>query len=172
MSPLWKHYSMSPSVSLVSRKSSNSPGSRKPLPWTVTWISDESGDDGWSVYASQIEDLRPRLAYVYDVQISPSARVLYLKDESDLSHFGKEFSISPKYSHFMNWEWVSQRYDVVAVTPFLGADAWLNENCHWYFGWDCASALVLDSTHLSLGDAQETNLGNSSKTLDTLVRPC
>jgi hypothetical protein len=81
------------------------------------------------------------------------ARLLCLVTEYDVLAFGREYGCDPYHmggrlgTMHIDWPRVAQRYGGVEVAPYHWRLRYgtADDDCMWYYGWDCASGCVWDA---------------------------
>jgi hypothetical protein len=113
---------------------------RKP---TGLWLSDESGY-GWREWCEGEEFHLEGLAHATPFECDTSTWCV-LKSSDEILEFSRKFRVHIVDFAFptIDWRDVKKEFGGILVTPY----DWklrLDSRCHWYYGWDCASACVWD----------------------------
>lgn len=149
----WMHFSDKPLPATLDSFRQNPEHFFKPR---GLWISDEDTKEGWLAWCRDEggANFMKRCTIAYNVTLKPDAEVLLLKSCSDIDWFTNEFhflddEMPEGYSgtvmtRYINWERVSKIYQGVIITPYQW-DRRLDFDCHWYYGWDCASGCIWDA---------------------------
>jgi hypothetical protein len=126
----------------------------KPNTWSTfnkprgLWVSDEE-DYGWRDWCRD-ENFRPeRFKYVYKVELSEDANILYLRSPIAIDSFTREYSAGKakmpfsehEFDRGIDWLTVSKKYDGIIITPYQWSRR-MEMHCQWYYGWDCASGCI------------------------------
>lgn len=140
--PILHHFACQP-VECVRSISQSSTDGFKPR---GLWVSDESGDEGWSSYASSVfggDALKCR----HRVLLRPEAAILWLKSAEDIDDFTALYAVKGRYGDLhleILWHEVALRHQGILITPYVH-ERRLHTGSEWYYGWDCASGCVWDA---------------------------
>lgn len=147
MTSRWIHWSAKPKErpSAATRLQIGS----KPHVGHPLWVSDEN-DYGWRKWCEDNEFMLSALKHAYEVTFKPTQRVLYIRDDTHLDEFTRLYAVrDPALARYrsmrsMNLDWlaIAAAFDAILITPHLSYP--LNNIPMWYYGWDCASGVVLD----------------------------
>ena len=149
MNSLWIHWSESPlDIDLWDTDKKFGIG-MKPKSNSVLWVTDEATKESWSWWCKG-EDFRVEtLKHAYEVQLNPEAKILTITSPGKLILFQEEnepldSEKLPYQRGFNNidWDHVGMKWDAVLITPYLW-DCRLDPQCFWYYGWDCASGVLM-----------------------------
>jgi hypothetical protein len=123
------------------------------------WVS---VGDAWKEWCEEEEFHPERLEHVYGVDIDMSG-FLTVNDRETITALYEEFpdagNDSPKVSigTFVDWGAAASRYAGLLFSPY---DKWLNDWRDlpiWWYGLDCASAVVFDLTAIKSLEKRETS---------------
>lgn len=153
MSPRWIHWSAKPrSFGPEFPRACRLQHGSKPEVGRPLWVSDEN-DYGWREWCNDEKFMLSNLKHAYEVTFKPSSRVLQIGDREQLLEFTRVFlSQDPQFKRyesdairtmFLDWGKVAAKFDAVLITPYQW-DSRLQDDCRWYYGWDCASGVVMD----------------------------
>jgi len=143
------HYSYAPLDHLSFRDQSKSAVKPKGL-----WVSVENGnDDGWKDWCLSEEFKLRNLNSESEVVLKTEAKILILKSIADIHAFTEMYKTKPPYikdcsevyngTTYINWSAVAEKHQGIIITPYQYGCR-LNDNCFWYYGWDCASGCIWD----------------------------
>lgn len=115
------------------------------------WLSDDS-DYGWRQWC-EAEDFRTeRLRYAHTVTLKQDANILYIQSDLELDNFTNKYGANGYLGMFnitnmmcIDWFKVSKLYQGIIITPYLWQRR-LDFGCGWYYGWDCASGCIRDTS--------------------------
>ncbi len=116
------------------------------------WLSDESNGSGWSDWCKceefRIGDLKYKTKFYVEDE-----KCICLNSYEDIFFFNEEyrinFSKTPNASMItIDWERVKEQYSGIIITPYCFD---LRLDFIWYYGWDCESACIWDTSILKLG---------------------
>lgn len=79
--------------------------------------------------------------YVYKVNLSKDARILYIKNEPQLECFMDKYGGLGAYKG-INWDKVASKYHGVEISPYIYGCRLKHT---WYYGWDVASGCIWNS---------------------------
>ena len=102
------------------------------------WLSDESGDDGWSQWCESGQYNLGQHRTEFDVDLT---HIRHLSGEADLIAFTSEFGEEGRYGPAINWPAVGATFKGVVVTPYVWSQ---RLTLDWYYTWDCASGVFWD----------------------------
>ena len=158
--PRWIHWAMKPTRFSSERSTRLQVGS-KPVIHRPLWVSDEN-DFGWREWCTYEEFMTENLKYAYEITFKPGPRVLTLATKDQLLEFGRVFQATDEQiglmsdggghpvdtstyrSLFLDWQKIADKFDAVLITPFQPELHFMDGRVRWYYGWDCASGVVLD----------------------------
>ena len=139
----WKHFSSEPSIELQPLRAISGNLDSKPI--FAFWLS---YGDAWKEWCEQERFGTSKLQYEYHADIASHARVLFMNDHSELKDFGDRYDSGIRNEMFgrerLDWNAVAQDYDVVAIAPYVYVARYCYD-CNWYYHWDVASAVVLNT---------------------------
>lgn len=83
----------------------------------------------------------------YKIQLSPLAKILYIRNSEDLHRFDTEFHVplrgtSDRWS--IDWQRVANYWQGIVIAPYLWSERL--GGISWYYGWDCASGSIWDKS--------------------------
>ncbi len=151
--PRWIHWSAKPKSfgPEFPRACRLQPGS-KPEVGRPLWVSDEN-DYGWREWCRQEEFRVDLLKHAYEITFKPGLKVLQITNPNELLQFTRTFvSRDPQFARnssrvirnmFLDWIEITAAFDAVLITPYQWSMR-LDARVSWYYGWDCASGVVMD----------------------------
>lgn len=124
------------------------------------WLS-VRGQYDW-VWWSEGEQFRLyNFRYGTRIILKPDANVLHLKTGEELDEFTAEYGYNPTFpskddpnvlhsmhSTYIDWPRVAEKYQGLIIAPYQWSRR-MEAHCFWYYGWDCASAVIWDHTAIS-----------------------
>lgn len=127
------------------------------------WVSDED-DFGWSKWCKNEDFHQENLQFAHPVELVPE-HVKLLATREQLLDFTRRYALQdvtnerdpdyPLRNQFLDWDKVAREHGAVVITPYHW-DCWMDEDCFWYYGWDCASGIVFQRRAIaSIGPARE-----------------
>lgn len=137
------HYSPKPLKSVFSKAQSPQPN-MKPK---GLWLSVEDGY-GWLDWREAEQWGLNGDEFVYEVELTPTAKVLRLGSVIDIDRFHKKYraSVFPGDHRFrdyfhINWQRVAKDYDGIIIAPYQWQRR-LSNDVSWYYAWDCSSGCI------------------------------
>ena len=117
------------------------------------WVSCETGiknDTSWEKWC-KIEGYSPeRLKYKHEIKLNEKAHLKTIKSPEEIQQFTNQYLENPlptipqlKFCTAINWTKVSEVYDGILIYPYQWSMR-LNDECFWYYPWDCASGCIWD----------------------------
>lgn len=127
------------------------------------------GPDDWRSWCISEGFRLPALSHVHELVLRPDARILLVSTVEELDAFHDEYAISqvellgpvPRYhddpekehrlrefaaeKRYIDWPRVAERYQGIIIAPYQW-ERRLDGSTFWYYGWDCASGVVWDTT--------------------------
>ena len=120
------------------------------------WITPSEGEDTWADFCKAEEFNLAGLKVKYDVEIDLT-NVLVIdtlkKFDKFEASYGKQrcdIMRTPK----IDWVTVSNQYNGIIIAPYF----WERRYRNWYYGWDCASGCIWDTSILKLKEASKLTL--------------
>jgi len=120
------------------------------------WLSNESNGLGWSDWCKGEEFKVDHLQYQTKFYVEHK-KCICLTSYEDIYQFTKEYKIdfskhfgSPLITqiNMIDWEKVKEKYSGIIITPYC----WKSRlDFLWYYGWDCESGCIWDTSILKLG---------------------
>lgn len=100
------------------------------------------------------------MRYEHEIQLTPSAKILYLHSADDLQEFTRKYGYSlldeiykaegrQTYSSMrggrvtydgIRWHELTRKYHGIVITPYIWEERL--GDLMWYYGWDCASGCI------------------------------
>lgn len=120
------------------------------------WFSVEGieGDTNWYDWCTGEDFALNRLKYRTEIKIN-SDRVLVLTDAESIlhfnTHFGERIVQSTKLTE-VDWKPLVFLYDGIIIAPYQWGLRFHPE-VFWYYGWDCASGCVWNTSVVELGES-------------------
>jgi len=113
------------------------------------WVSVDGEDDWASWCASEdfgIGQIR------HNVVLAPNANILRCHDKLDVLCLTERYGIDiPGYSwsrKAIDWQRIASEYQGLIIAPYVW-ECRLNDECNWYYGWDCASGCIWDAAAIA-----------------------
>ncbi len=140
------HYSAEPLTAVHSREQDIVYKHFKPK---GLWVSVE-GEDDWKSWCEAEGFQLHQLAYVTEVILTPQAHILRLTNPYEVKAFSDQYA----YAAFgmrtglkmgVPWDQVAKLYQGVIIAPYCWSIR-LDDDCFWYYTWDCASGCIWDAT--------------------------
>lgn len=141
---IFRHYSASPVLEILDRDQREHPRHAVgPKPWGF-WLSVVGPDDweGWCIDNEQQSWIEGH--HIYDVTLSESANVLFLKHPYELDSFHREYAVTDAlgWNSYPDWTRVASHYDGIVIAPYQWQRRLHAPVSDWYYGWDCASGVI------------------------------
>lgn len=138
-----KHFSAQPIPQIIPKYHTENNGVHKP---TGFWVS---VGDSWKQWCESEDWGLDGLRYEYTVRLKKDANILYISTPKQIDDFTKEYSFVPypniKDYLSINWEAVYDKYQGIIIAPYIH-ERRLTSHTHWYYGWDCASGCIWDTS--------------------------
>jgi hypothetical protein len=128
------------------------PWAAKPLGLWVS-IEDFEHDITWKTWCEDEKFCMEDLKTCYELKLKEEAKIIYLKSPKEIIEFGienagndpwdfgRQFGRKEAYVYLVNWEQVQKQYDGIIIAPYQWKCR-LDNQCSWYYGWDCASGCI------------------------------
>jgi hypothetical protein len=140
-------------------------------------------NENWRQWCEATEFRLENLRYRHTVTILDSSRILFLRRAKDidvftrkygrnLSHnirflqsaeeidvfthkYGRDLSgdVQKAFSNYIMWGEVAEKHSGIVIYPYSRARS---ETYLWYFGWNCASGCVWDTSVIRMGKASRS----------------
>lgn len=124
--------------SLEDRQQTMGPYQFKPI---GLWVS-VKGKDDWREWCKSEDFGDIDSQHEHTVSLSENANILYLKSESDIRKFTKEFRCGVQHvESYPLWSLVAFLYDGLIIAPYVWSCR-LDSDVRWYCSWDCASGCI------------------------------
>lgn len=128
------------------------------------WLSDEREGfgPGWREWCEDENFSTHNLAQQTPFEVDMT-RVLHIGDAIALHEFGRTYAAQGLDSRlsalmiFIDWQRVASLYAGLLITPYQWSCR-LEPDCSWYYGWDCASACIWDTSVLTRGETEIRSL--------------
>jgi hypothetical protein len=141
--PLY-HYSAQPLGDL--RQTSQAP--REGGQWSFVdkprglWLS--VGDE-WEVWSRENEFNLAGLTHRARVIVTDPGKLLRLESVDEISAFQRKYEVVHTFmrSPGIHWARVAEQYAGILIAPYQWS---LRLDLMWYYGWDCASGCIWDTT--------------------------
>ncbi|MGI4876671.1 MAG: hypothetical protein ACRYG4_04225 [Janthinobacterium lividum] len=133
--PPLEHYSFAPVGRIEDRDQWDH--FMKPLGF---WVS-VPGRDDWPAFCRDL-GFHHRLLLRYQVQLVPTANILWLQSPSDIEGFTAQYGIDFQGIGSIEWGRVAQDYDGILIAPFQWRRLYHLPEMSWYYSWDCASGCI------------------------------
>lgn len=148
------HYSDQPICSVQSIEQHAEP-SMKPK---GLWLSVEDGES-WLDWCKAEGFGLGRLRYRHTIELSGDAKILWLRSVTDILIFSDQYIVerSPIWHSGINWQPVADRWQGIIIAPYQWS-CHLSDACSWYYGWDCSSGVIWDSTAIASLSMREVTL--------------
>lgn len=109
------------------------------------WVSVD-GEDDWAAWcAAESFGIGP---IRHAVVLRPDARILRCRDKLDVLCLTERYGIPmPRYrwaGKAIDWAAIASEYKGIIIAPYVW-ECRLNDECNWYYGWDCASGCIWDA---------------------------
>ena len=124
------------------------------------WVSDED-DYGWSQWCKDEDFKDLSKQYKYEVKLRERHNILIMSKDEELISFTEEYKKkeeAPVRLLCLDWAEVGKDYGGVIITPYLW-NSRMNTDVMWYYGWDCASGCIWDTSNISTFGKIRTPLG-------------
>jgi len=109
------------------------------------WVSDDTCEQNWRSWCEGESFGLDRLTHVHDVTIAASANILRLCCAYDIDDFTRVYRDGGETHAGINWLKVAAKYDGIIITPYIWSRR-LDGDAFWYYGWDCASGCIWNSS--------------------------
>ena len=110
----------------------------------------------WQRWCYQNEFNLDDLKHCHKVHITQMDKILYLRADKDIlafsRKFGRQFPDMPtRYEYYIQVDWptIAKEYAGILISPYNWGLR-LNNITGWYYGWDCASGCVWDTSILEM----------------------
>lgn len=140
MSPTLSHYSRKPIEALRDGDVSTERGAYKP---TGFWLSVD-GDQDWREWCQGESFGCGENLLHYRAHLAPGANILVLSKPHEVHLFTERYGHAQRYLQgrlAIDWPAVARKHDGLIIAPYQW-DCRLDNRCHWYYGWDCASGVI------------------------------
>lgn len=120
------------------------------------WISPSEGSDTWYDFCKAEEFNLDGLRVKYDVEIDLTNVLVIdtLKKFDDFEEsYGKQLCDITKTSK-VDWVSVCRKYSGILIAPYF----WERRYRNWYYGWDCSSGCIWDTSILKLKEISTSKL--------------
>lgn len=111
------------------------------------WITDDTSDN-WEAWCRSEEFCLDGLACRHEVDIDMS-RILLISDSLQMDSFVREWMREHDEpgcrDGVVDWLGLSHRHSGLIITPYMWQFR-LERMYSWYYGWDCASGCVWDTS--------------------------
>lgn len=96
----------------------------------------------------EVEKFRlENLRCVYEICLSTSSNILILKTANQIFEMAKKYPYSREIWDTAELDWfkIKQEYSGIIIAPYQW-DARLSMRSTWYYGWDCSSGCIWDTS--------------------------
>lgn len=115
------------------------------------WVS-VKGENDWKSWCEAEHFNVERLAVSYEVILKENAKILFLKTREEILNLCNQYPyLKPQWddpagkrlckSNEIDWEKMQREYQGIIITPYQW-ECRLDNDCNWYYGWDCASGCI------------------------------
>lgn len=111
------------------------------------WLSDENSDMSWKKWCDSECFRENQFGFWTDFQVDMND-IIHLKNENDILLFTETYKMGPDDTYGIDWHTIAQNHKGILITPYIW-ECRLNDNCSWYYGWDCASGCFWDVSCLT-----------------------
>lgn len=114
------------------------------------WLSVEDGSCSWEEWCKTEDFNLSELEHKTEVIIDDMTRVLHLGRPEAIDWFTHRYVYTYKqHLRFVDWMKVAGEHDGIIIAPYQWSKR-LDPACMWYYGWDCASACIWNTSILSV----------------------
>ena len=164
------HYTNEVPEQLKNRTQATTPNAKP----SGLWVSDCDRGDGWLAFCESEQfrytSLKNRLLIDLDL-----TDILCLRSVIEIDIFTEEygqeveFGISPK--RYIRWAAVASSYKGILISPYQFDRRFDGIASNWYYGWDCASGCIWDTSAIlsHAADASWTHKGDPSETHSEVI---
>lgn len=110
------------------------------------WLSVE-GEQDWESWCVEEDFGINRLKYRHSIELSKDSNVLHIDNSDFLMKFGllyRGYNDSP-VNMYLRWKEIAEEYQGIIIAPYQYSCR-LELDTSWYYGWDCASGCIWDSS--------------------------
>jgi len=113
------------------------------------WISVDGADD-WPEWCTAEDFIDMDKQYHYDVLLHKNANILHLQNADEIRAFHRQWREEkpriPKLDRYqIDWPKLANHYQGIIIAPYCWSMR-LDMEVDWYYGWDCASGCIWDSS--------------------------
>lgn len=117
------------------------------------WVSVEGDGDGWSDWCRDESFGLERLAVSQRIELAPDATILRISDAQGIDDFTQRHSVADGFDalplgYRIDWRAVAGRHQGIIIAPYIW-ERRLTRHTHWYYGWDCASGCIWDTSAIA-----------------------
>lgn len=117
------------------------------------WVSIEGKND-WKEWCEAEEFALEDLNVSYEVKLKKNANILHLKTAQEIRNLCNLYPyLNPQWddptgrrlcrTYEVYWPKMAQEYQGIIIAPYQW-DCRIDDECSWYYGWDCASGCIWD----------------------------
>lgn len=101
------------------------------------------GDDDWPAWCRGENFQTSHLAVEHAVTLAPDACILHVTTPDALRALTVAVAHpdSTWTDYHVDWPALAERYDGIVIAPYQW-QARLDDDCFWYYSWDCASGCI------------------------------
>lgn len=115
------------------------------------WISVEGGDDGWKSWCEAEGFALDKFEVSYEIKLVEMPNIKIISNALDLDCFHEKYKepISPEAVYVrdhINWNRVADEYKGIIIAPYIWERRLEGDASSWYYGWDCASGCIWDTS--------------------------
>lgn len=116
------------------------------------WVSVE-GEDDWLTWCLSEGFAPQNLAFVHEIVLSPSARLIHLSGADQIDEFTRAYGLTDLASYGLSglaqgyaidWCRLADEYQGIIIAPYVW-ERRLKGGARWYYPWDCASGCIWDA---------------------------
>lgn len=154
--PTLMHYSAKPLLLclLENRKQEEIQGCT-PSPRGL-WVS-VPGEQDWPAWCRSERFATDSFVHASEVILKPDAKVLVLSSPDEIHRLASQWGdLRDRWGDRTSpdWRMVARTYQAIVIAPYQWSCR-LNDDCAWYYGWDCASGCIWDVSAIDRIEARE-----------------
>ena len=113
------------------------------------WVSVDK-EYGWPEWCADNKFRDIKKQYHYRIILAPDSNILHISTANDMKEFQKQYQLGDLSANRfaftgISWKDVSLDYQGIIISPFMPSVQYDN-TVKWYYGWDCASGCIWDSS--------------------------
>ena len=110
------------------------------------WVSVEGENShGWKDWCEAEDWGQSNLVQETEIVLAQNAKVLRLSSATELDDFTNQYGVGSDSLRGIDWKRVAWQYSGIIIAPYIW-ERRLESHTMWYYGWDCASGCIWDSS--------------------------